>query len=169
MDLFAIPRDVRDIIWAENRAMLRAERVRITTHFVKEVLRELSEREFPAKRREVAIEGHIEDHAYVDDDDDDDDDDMSIVLTKTIGGSQHGCENYLRIEGNTVHLHLSVPEKNSNEYLYVNLYDKEEAYKVFILGDFEFYVRSENICYEYESENGIYYDDDYYNYDHDNF
>ncbi len=40
MDFFAIPRDVRAMIWAENRVMLRAERVRITTHFVKEVLRE---------------------------------------------------------------------------------------------------------------------------------
>ncbi len=59
MDLFALPRDVRDIIWTENRVMLREERVRITTHFVKEVLGELSEREFPAKNREVAIEGRV--------------------------------------------------------------------------------------------------------------
>jgi len=178
MDLFAIPRDVRDIIWAKNRAMLREERARITTHFVKQVLCELLKREFPAKSREVAIEGHIEDHAYVyvDDDDDDDadaddddNDDKATFLTKTIGGSQHGCENFLRIQGNTVHLHLSVQQKYSDEYSYVDLYEQEEAYKVFIFGDFENYVRSENICYEYESENGIYYDDDYYNYDHDNF
>jgi hypothetical protein len=159
MDFFAIPRDVRDIIWAENRAMLREERARITTHFVKEVLVELSEREFPAKSREVAIEGEAYVDVDVDDDDDDDDNDADTVifLTKTIGGSQDGCENYLRIEGNTVHLHLSVKEKYSEEYFYVDLYEKEEAYEVFIFGDFENYVRSENES----TENGV-YDDDYY-------
>ncbi len=78
-------------------------------------------------------------------------------MTKTIGGSQHGCENYLRIEGNTVHLHLSVKEKYSEEYFYVDLYEKEEAYEVFIFGDFENYVRSEN-----ESTETAVYDDDYY-------
>jgi hypothetical protein len=44
----------------------------------------------------------------------------------------------------------------------VDLYEQEEAYKVFIFGDFENYVRSENTYYVYESENGI-YDDEYYN------
>ncbi len=38
MDLFAIPRDVREIIWAKKRAMLRDERARITAYYVKEVL-----------------------------------------------------------------------------------------------------------------------------------
>jgi hypothetical protein len=149
MDLFSIPRDVRDIIWAKNRVMLREERARITTHFVKQVLCELLKREFPAKSREVAIEGHVEV---------DDDDDKATFLTKTIGGSQHGCENYLRIEGNTVHLHLSVQEKYSEEYFYVDLYEQEEAYEVFIFGDFENYVRSKNIYYEYEADDDYYYD-----------
>ncbi len=43
MDLFALPRDVCDIIWAKSRVMLRAERARITTYYVKEVLREYRE------------------------------------------------------------------------------------------------------------------------------
>ncbi len=41
---------------------MRAERARITTYYVKEVLRELSERDFPSS-------------LYDDDDDDDDDSD----------------------------------------------------------------------------------------------
>ncbi len=57
MDFFAIPRDVRDIIWVENCVMLRTERARITTYYAKEVLKELSIREFPAKSREIAIMG----------------------------------------------------------------------------------------------------------------
>ncbi len=60
MDLFAIPRDVRDIIWAKSREMLRDERERIKTYFIDEVLEKLYETELPSESEEVAIEGsHI--------------------------------------------------------------------------------------------------------------
>ncbi len=43
----------------------------------------------------------------------------------------------------------------------MDLYE-QEAYEVFIFGDFENYLRSENIYYEYEDNENDGYDDDYY-------
>ncbi len=51
MDLFAIPRDVRDIIWAKSCEMLREERKRIKTYFTEKVLEELYMKEFPLESK----------------------------------------------------------------------------------------------------------------------
>ncbi len=144
MDFFAIPRDVRDIIWAKNRVMLREERVRIRTYYVKEVLRELSEREFPSKSREVRIRGYL--YRY-----------NGISLSKRIGFSgvfsEPKCYNYLEIEGNTSKLDLLT---NYEDY---RLYG-HKAHEAFISDDFKKYLINENIMRHTLQNENIYYDDD---------
>ncbi len=141
MDLFAIPRDVRDIIWAKNRVMLRAERVRITTHFVKEVLRELSEREFPAKSREVVIEGcvvsFIESYGISRE---------GICLIKKRGFSDDECENILEIVGKTSKLILYTIDDMANNVHY-RLFG-HKAHDAFISGDFENYMNNKEDLYD---------------------
>ncbi len=137
MDFFAIPRDVRDIIWVENRVMLRAERARITTYYVKEVLRELSEREFPSKSREVAIEGEY--HWYV------------SVLTKTIGFSEPEYDNVLEINGKSSEFYL-FSNKTRDSYKLCG----SKAYEAFISEDYNKYLINENSINPHWS----YYEDD---------
>ncbi len=141
MNLFAIPRDVRDIIWAENRVMLRAERVRITTHFVKEVLRELSEMEFPAKSREVVIEGQkslfIESYGISRE---------GMGLIKKRGIIDDECENLMEIVGKTSTLFLNTIEDMANNVHY-RLFG-HKAYEAFISGDFENYMNNEEDLYD---------------------
>jgi hypothetical protein len=112
---------------------------------VKEVLRELSEREFPAKSREVAIEGYgyvdIEGYNYMD----------MITLIKTIGVSEPECYNVLQIDGNTSKLVLYAQENYTEDWISMELYG-HEAYEVFISGDFKNYLKKENIYYEYEDD-----------------
>ncbi len=138
MNLFAIPRDVRDIIWAKNRAMLRAERARITTYYVKEVLRELSEREFPAKSREVAIEGRvvsfIESYGISRN---------GICLIKIRGSLDEECENVLEIVGKTSKLILYTIYDMANNVHY-RLFG-HKAHEAFISGDFENYMNKEDL------------------------
>ncbi len=140
IDLFALPRDVRDIIWGENRVMLREERARITTHFVKEVLRELSSIKFPAKSREVAIEGHvlsfIESYGISRD---------VISLKKKIGFWDPEYYNVLKIDGKTSKLILYTIYDYADNVHYRLCGHK--AHKAFISGDFENYLNKEDLYY----------------------
>jgi hypothetical protein len=130
MDFFAIPRDVRDIIWAKNRVMLREERVKITTHFVKQVLRELLKREFPAKSREVAIAGK----------------NFSkwMMLSKWIGYLEPEWRNCMEIRGKASELILY----SYNGYKEYKLCGNK-AYEAFISEDFNKYLINENVCCDY--------------------
>ncbi len=137
MDFFAIPSDVRDIIWGKSRAMLRAERARITTYYVKEVLEEFkreTRKAFPfiskingkALMPPVVIEGTgltfggVSGRARND----------LIFLRKYTGFRRsHSCYNSLKIQGNTAELTLVHDVED-------RVFHGREAYEAFIDGDF---------------------------------
>ncbi len=153
MNFFALPRDVRDIIWAENRMMLREERARITTHFVKEVLRELLKKEFPAKSREVVIAGKKIMSEW-------------MILSKWIGYLEAEWRNCMEIKGKASELLLY----SYNGYKEYKLCENK-AYEAFISEDFNKYLINENVSYDYYDRynyNDNYNDVDDYHDDYNN-
>jgi hypothetical protein len=126
MDLFAIPRDVRDIIWAKSRVMLREERERIKTYYVKEVLREyweyMLEHEEKYDGKDVEVDGeHITN---------------GISLTKCYNSYPY-CTCDLEIIGNTCTLYFS-----DEDYTYYRL-DGFKACEVFNNGNVKDYFKKE--------------------------
>ncbi len=159
MEFFALPRDVRDIIWAENRVMLREERARITTHFVKQVLRELLEREFPSKSREVVIAGKNFSEW--------------MMLSKWIGYLEPEWRNWMEIRGKDSELILCSYNSDKDYKLCGS-----KAYEAFISENFNKYLINENLygcCGGNANDDDEYYDnydgvyvEDYYD-DYDNY
>jgi hypothetical protein len=108
---------------------------------VKEVLRELSEREFPAKSREVVIEGQkalfIESYGISRE---------GMGLIKKRGIIDDECENLMEIVGKTSTLFLNTIEDMANNVHY-RLFG-HKAYEAFISGDFENYMNNEEDLYD---------------------
>ncbi len=95
MDLFAIPRDVRAIVWAKSREMLKEERERIKTYFTKRLLKEYWEYMLKHKEKydgkNVEVDGeHITN---------------GVCLTKFYDTFPY-FNHYLKIIGNTCTLYF---------------------------------------------------------------